>query len=70
MSKIDTLALIEGMSVEELLAEATYDSIAKGICMNEGCDYTTTIEPDGRGGYCEECGTQSVDSCLVIMGMI
>lgn len=70
MSKIDDLAGVEGMSVEEMLEEATYDSVAKGICINDGCDYTTTVEPDARNAYCEECQTRTVQSCLVLMGMI
>lgn len=54
-----------------MLNEATYDSVSKGICMNPGCNYTTdNIEPDGSNGYCENCGTNTVQSCLVIAGLI
>lgn len=53
-----------------MLNEATYDSIAKGICMNPGCDYTTQVEPDQDSGHCENCGTYTVQSCLVIAGLI
>jgi len=70
MSKIDKLAEIEGMTVEELLEEATFDSVAKGICTNPDCDYTTTVEPDQSRGWCEICDTQTVASCLILMGMI
>lgn len=70
MSKLETLAEIEGMEVMEMLEEATFDSVAKGICMNSNCDYTTTVEPDCSSGFCEVCGTQSVKSCLVIARMI
>lgn len=36
MSKIKDLEDMEGMDIEEMLEEATYDSVAKGICINEG----------------------------------
>lgn len=70
MSKINDLAEMEGMEVEEMLEEATYDSIAKGICMNEGCDFTIQVEPDCSDGFCEICETNTVQSCLILMGMI
>lgn len=66
--KLDDLADIEGMDVEEMLEEATYDSVARGICMN--CDYTTEVEPDCDSGWCEECETNTVKSCLVLAGLI
>ena len=68
--KLNLLADIEGMDVMEMLEEATYDSVAKGICMNEDCDYTTIVEPDCDTGWCESCETNSVKSCLMIAGII
>ena len=70
MGKLSTLADIEGMEVMEMLEQATYDSIAPGICTNPGCEYTTEIEPDQREGYCEDCGTNTVKSCLVLAGLL
>jgi hypothetical protein len=70
MSKIDDLAKIEGLSVEELLTQATFDFVAKGICTNPSCNYTTDVEPDQSEGYCEVCDTNTVKSCLVLEGMI
>lgn len=69
--KLQTLAEIEGRdSVEVLLVIASIDSIAPGICMNPHCDYSTEVEPDQQGGYCESCGTPTVKSCLVLAGVI
>jgi len=68
--KLTELAELEGMSEEELLEEATYDSIAKGICTNPGCNYTTNVEPDQDTGHCENCGTKTVASCLVLASLI
>jgi len=70
MAKIDQLAEIEGMEVMEMLQEATFDSVAKGICSNPDCDYTTEVEPDQNRGWCDCCGTNTVKSCLILMGMI
>lgn len=69
--KLKTLAEIEGYDDPmDLLEVYTYDSVCPGICRREGCEYTTTVEPDQRRGYCEECGTQTVASALVLAGLI
>ena len=47
-----------------------FDSISPGICMNPKCEYSTEVEPDCTSGYCEECGTQSVKSLHILMGVI
>jgi predicted Zn-ribbon and HTH transcriptional regulator len=64
------LAEIEGVDVLQLLETATFDSIVPCICINKGCEYTDNLEPDQRQGYCPECKTNTVQSCLVIEGMI
>lgn len=68
--KLVQLAEIEGKSTEELLSDAITDSCCHGICMNDGCYYSTEVEPDQQEGYCEECGTNTVKSCLVLAGVI
>lgn len=68
--KLNTLAQIEGLGVMAMLEKATFDGIAKGICVHPGCDYTTDVEPDMDAGYCEVCGNQTVKSCLVIAGVM
>jgi len=71
MSKIDKLVEIEGFENAIKLAEASMtDVVCPGICMNEGCDYTTQVEPDQRRGYCEVCNTRTVKSGLALMGII
>jgi hypothetical protein len=63
MSKLDTLVEVEGYAdVEDLIEDIMFDSVNPGICMNEGCDYTTTVEPDCDTGYCELCNTHTVKS--------
>jgi hypothetical protein len=70
MNKLETLAKIEGMDVMGMLEEATFDSVAPGICSVKDCDYTTSVEPDSRDGWCEMCGRNTVVSCLVWAGII
>lgn len=58
------------MSIMEMLEKATYDSVVPSICMNKNCNATYLYEPDGDKGWCEECETNSVKSCLVLAGLI
>lgn len=68
--KLERLAELEEMDIDEMLENATYDSISPGICVNEGCDYTTETEPDSDSGWCENCSTNTVMSCLRLAGII
>ena len=69
--KLRTLAECEGYeNVHELLEAAVHDSVVPSICTIPGCDYTTGMEPDQNRGYCEACGKQTVQSCLVLAGII
>ena len=65
---LETMADDYGMSVMEMLKQATYDSVAISICVK--CLYTTEMEPDQREGWCEECEENTVQSCLVLAEMI
>jgi hypothetical protein len=68
--KLEELADASGMSVDELLESAAIDGVVPGICTNSGCDYTTEYEPDQDAGWCEECGTGTVASALILAGVI
>jgi hypothetical protein len=71
MNKLKRLAEIEGYdSIEEMLEQSTFDSTIPAICTNADCEATYWYEPDCIGGWCEECGTNSVSSCLILAGMI
>lgn len=49
--KLGHLMQLEGYdSREELLSAAASDSVSPAICLN---DYTTEMEPDQDGGFCE-----------------
>lgn len=67
--KLDKLAELEGFGDGEELAEHfALPGVVPGICMNEGCDYTTDVEPDQQHGWCECCDSKTVKSCLVLAG--
>lgn len=71
MSRLARLAEIEGYEDSfSLLEDAITDSICPGICTNKGCDYTTEVEPDCQDGWCEECETQTVQSALILAGVL
>ena len=69
-SKLDSLAEEWGFTVQEFIEEYALDDVVPGICLNLGCDYTTTVEPDQRQGWCEVCGTTSVRSGIALAGLI
>lgn len=68
--KLLKLCELEEMSQELMLEEATFDGTCYGICMNEDCNYTTSTEPDASDNICEDCGTNTVKSCLVLAGIL
>ena len=70
MTKLEQLCEIEGLTVEELVKSGTFDGTCYGICTNEGCEYTTEVEPDQTQGWCEVCNTQTVKSGLILAGII
>ena len=60
----------EFASTDEILADTVYDSAFPGISTRHGCDYTCEVEPDQDEGYCEECKTRTVQSALMLAGLI
>lgn len=53
-----------------LIEEYHTDSLCPGICRRNGCDYSTEVEPDCEGGWCENCEAQTVDSAMILAGII
>jgi hypothetical protein len=69
--KLMKLCDLEGFDMlDDLLEAAATDSVCPAICMTEGCDYTTEMEPDQDQGFCEVCGGNTVTSALVLAGLI
>lgn len=70
-AKLMKLCDAEGFKrLDDLLALSVTDTVCPAICMTEGCDYTTEMEPDQEEGYCEACGGNTVVSVLVLAGLI
>jgi hypothetical protein len=70
-AKLMKLCDLEGYKrLHDLLKASTTDSLCPAICMTEGCDYTTEMEPDEDAGYCEACGGNTVTSALVLAELI
>jgi hypothetical protein len=69
-SKLDRLASIWGVNVAAFVEEYALDAAVPGICMNPDCDYAAEVEPDQTEGWCAECGTPSVQSGIVLAGLI
>lgn len=70
--KLEILARVEGhASVQQMLITHCMDSVVEGICTNPDCNYTNpSMEPDAHGYDCEVCGTPTVNSSLMIAGVI
>lgn len=70
-AKLHLLAEIMGYDdAQGLLEVAVFDSIVPCICTEPDCDATYDWEPDCRDELCEECGNESVDSCLILAGVV
>jgi hypothetical protein len=70
-AKLRTLVEAEGhSSLDELLQATIIDSVSPAICVTVGCDYTCEMEPDQDRGWCEACGTNTVQSALILAELI
>lgn len=71
MTKIETLVRNSGYETQEEFVEAyMYDSLVPGICTNPTCDEIYDYEPDQDAGYCECCGTNTVKSGYILIGIM
>jgi hypothetical protein len=71
VAKLQELVQIEGYaSSQDLLAAVITDSVSPAICANAGCSYTCEMEPDQDRGWCDECGTNTMKSALILAGII
>ena len=69
--KLSRLVESEGYpNLEQLLRDAAFDCVSPGICLTDGCDYTTEVEPDQDRGWCECCCDNTVASALVLAEII
>jgi hypothetical protein len=55
----------------DLIAHHAMESVVPAICANLDCDeYSSDLEPDCENGFCDYCGESSMDSCMVLAGII
>lgn len=54
----------------EMLEDYAHDSVCPGICTETGCSTVEEVEPDCREGWCSRCNKGSIQSGLVLMGVI
>ncbi len=67
--KLEDLLALEGFEdVEDMAEVSLFHEDTYGVCMNDGCDYTTKVEPDSEEGWCEVCQSNTVCSGMVLAG--
>jgi predicted Zn-ribbon and HTH transcriptional regulator len=54
--------------VDEMFESCIIDSVVPATC--RVCGYTTEMEPDQDGGWCEVCEDTTVVSVLILGGLI
>jgi hypothetical protein len=70
-SKLMQVCEAEGFaSIDDLIALVVADSVCPAIRVKEGCDYIAPMESDQQEGYCENCGSNTMISVLVLVGLI
>ncbi len=68
-SKLMKVCEVNGLAtLDHLRALSRADCPA--ICMTEGCDFISPMEPNQREGYCDKCGGTTMVSVLVLAGII
>jgi len=71
MKKYGMDELLEEYGMDDIMqfiSEFGHDSIVPGICTECGASYE--YEPDQDKGFCEECGSNTVVSGLILMGVM
>jgi hypothetical protein len=70
-TKLQKLAELLGFkTIDEMFDAAVSDAACPGICINPSCEYIATVAPDERAGYCQRDGTNTVQSALVLAGLM
>jgi hypothetical protein len=70
-TKLLKLAELLGFkTIDEMFDAAVTDTACPGICVNPWCEYIATVAPDERAGYCQRDGTNTVQSALVLAGLM
>jgi hypothetical protein len=69
--KLTRLAQLEGFRTKEALFHIYIrEIIVPGICSRSDCEGVAEVARDERAGVCPTCGHNTLQSCLVIAGLI
>jgi len=69
--KLTRLAQLEGFRTKEALLHIYIREITvPGICFRSNCDGVAEVARNERASVCPTCGKNTVQSCLVIAGLI
>jgi hypothetical protein len=70
-TKLKKLAELLGFkTIDEMYDAAVTDTACPGICINPWCEYIEMVGPAEREGYCLKDGTNTVQSALVLAGLL
>jgi hypothetical protein len=70
-AKLQRLAELLGFkTIDEMFDAVLSDTACPGICINPWCEYTATVAPDENAGFCQNDGTKSVHSALILAGAL
>ena len=71
MNKLHRLTMDWGYNdPSDMVEDYMCEGVNPAICMNKECNYSTEMEPDQAHGWCESCGTNTMESASVLMGVI
>ena len=69
--KLSRLAELEGFRTKEgLLHTYIRETVVPGICMRPDCEGVASVDRHERAGRCDTCGHDTIQSCLVIAGLL
>ena len=66
----DALCDSEGLDRHELLDIYGTECVVPGVCKRHDCLNVRFVEPDCEAGICDECGCNTVISCLLLWGLV
>ena len=71
MNKLHRLTMDWGYNdPSDMVEDYMCEGVNPAICINKECNYSTEMEPDQDHGWCESCGTNTMESASVLMGVI
>jgi hypothetical protein len=70
-TKLRKLAELLGFqTTDEMFDAAVTDTACPGICVNPWCEYIAMVAPHERASFCPNDGTNTVQSALVLAGLL